>query len=111
MSDKETGASHPEHPGGYEKKDTNVKKMALSALGTVAFIALASVVLNEYFVITEEQVYYEQVLRPVARDYQALRAREDSVLTTYELLDTAEQIYRVPIDSAMKLTAQEASRQ
>jgi len=103
-----TGHDHPEHPSGYEKKDTNVRKLTLFAFLTVMFVAVSAVVLNEYFVLTREGVYYEQVLKPVSEDYSMLQAREDSLLTTYELIDTTEQIYRIPVDSAMKLTLQEA---
>ena len=104
-----TGHDHPEHPTGYEKKVTNVRKLTLFAFLTVLFVAVSSVMLNEFFVLTQEELYYEQVLQPVAEDFTELQTREDSLLTTYELIDTAEQIYRIPIDSAMKLTVREAS--
>ena len=104
-----TGQDHPEHPSGYETKDTNVRKLTLFAFLTVLFVAVSAVVLNEYFVLTREGLYYEQVLKPVSEDYSKLQARDDSLLTTYELIDTAGQVYRIPVDSAMKLTVQEAS--
>jgi hypothetical protein len=104
-----TGHSGLEHPSGYEKKDTNVRKLTLYAFLTVIFVAVSAVVLNEYFVLTREGLYYEQVLQPISEEYTQLQAREDSLLTSYELIDTAGQFYRIPIDSAMKLTLQEAS--
>ena len=102
---------HSDHPSGYEQRDTNVGKIVLIAVLTVLFVTVSSVVLHEYLVMTKEQLVYELVLQPVAADYVQLRAQEDSVLTTYALIDSATQTYRIPVDSAMKLVAAEAASQ
>ncbi len=39
----------------------------------------------------------------------ALNSREDSILTTYALIDTINLIYRMPVDSAMHLLVNESA--
>lgn len=103
-------SEHSTHPGGYEKKDTNVKVVAWVAVTVIILVIIFAVILNELYVVTKEEVIREAVLEPVPASVLELRAYEDSVLNSYELIDTAAGIYRIPIDSAMKLAAQAASK-
>lgn len=93
---------------GYEKRDINIKKTVLFGIGTVLLIAFFFVVLNEYFISVKEEIIYESVLKPESISLEELATFEDSVLTTYELIDTARGIYRIPIEKAVELTVSEA---
>jgi len=92
---------------GYEKKDLNVRMTVVWAAVTVVFLALALVGVNELFLYYKEKAFYEATLKPLSPDLIELTAREDSVLTTTELIDTAKGIWRIPIEDAMKLKAAE----
>ena len=94
---------------GYEKRDINIKKTVLFGIGTVLLIAFFFVVLNEYFISVKEEIIYESVLKPESISLEELATFEDSVLTTYELIDTARGIYRIPIEKAVELTVSEAA--
>lgn len=94
---------------GYEKKDANVRAIVLTAIVSVVVMALMVVALNNFFVTTHEEIYQQQVLQPVSRDLIELRRVEDSVLSTYELIDPQERTYRVPISRAMELLLEEST--
>ncbi len=93
---------------GYEETDISVAKTVIGAIVVVLFIGVFLVILNEYFLSVKEEIVYETVLKPESISLKELYLREDSVLTTYELTDTAKGIYRIPIDKALEIVAQEA---
>ncbi len=87
---------------GYEEQDVRIGRTALFILlGSVMLIAIL-VLLNEYFLAVKEEVVYEEVLKPESRSLMELRAREDSILTTYGVADSVKGLYRMPIDKAME---------
>lgn len=92
---------------GYEKQDVNVTKLVIIGLAVVLFLVVSFVFLNEYFLYEKEIVVQEQVLSQPSVRLEDLRAVEDSLLTSYQLIDTTKQIYRIPIDRAMELMAAE----
>lgn len=94
------------HPTGYEKKDINIRKVSFYAIITVVLIALCVVLVNEWFLKTKEEIYTEMVLKPKNQELIDIRAREDSLLNTYGR-DDSTGTYRIPIDSAIALTARE----
>ena len=94
---------------GYEKKDVNLKVVALFAFVTIAVLVGFLVILNEYFLIEKEDVIAEQVLTQNSPALQEVRQRDEEILTTYKLLDADKGIYRIPIDRAMQLLAAEAN--
>jgi len=98
-----------DHPSGYEKRDTSIRSILVTAIVTVAVIVVCIIVLYDYFISTREAVIYDQTLRPEVVELVALRAAEDSLLTTYELIDTLNQTYRIPIERAMELQAAESA--
>lgn len=94
---------------GYEKRDVNVMSMIIVGFSIVAFVVLSLIFLNEYFLSEKEQVIYDAVLKPESVKLADLRAKEDSVLNGYHLLDSAKAIYGIPIDSAMNIIITENS--
>ena len=94
---------------GYEKSDVNVKQLTIVGIAIVAFIALSLVLLNEYFLIEKEAVVYSEVLKPKSMSLAELQAKEDIVLTSYQLVDSTKQVYSIPIENAMELYLKENS--
>ena len=92
----------PDH-NGYEKRDINVRVTALIGILTVVALAVSFVALDNYFTYVKETEYREMVLEVENRQLIELRLREDSLLTTYELVDTADSRYRIPIEQAIEM--------
>lgn len=99
-------------PGtGYETSDINVRKIVLVAVAVIVIVIISLIALNEYFVSLKEEYVYDMVLKPESVTLRDLRATEDEVLNSYKLLDSTAGVYRIPIDRAMELMAEEAYRQ
>jgi len=93
---------------GYERKDVNVGKIVLVVAVCAGFLIVAIILLSDYFTAVTEEQKYEVVLRPESAQLRELRAHEDETLNTYKILDSAKGVYRIPIDRAMKVMADEA---
>ena len=91
---------------GYEKKDINVIRVIGIGITVIVLIVLAIVLLDEYFISAREKLMYEVVLRPESTKLRELRAREIEELNSYKLLDAGKDIYRIPIERAMKILAE-----
>lgn len=77
---------------------------------TFIFIVVLTVglmMINEWFIKTKEDLYYEMVLKPKNQELLQLHAREDSVMNSYGIADSTGA-FRIPIDSAIALVAAEA---
>ncbi|HOD65998.1 MAG TPA: hypothetical protein PLR32_07565 [candidate division Zixibacteria bacterium] len=97
-----------EEKAGYDTSDVNVTKaLVVGVLLTLLVIAFA-VVLNEYFIAVTEEISYEQQRAPESKALRELRAREVEQLESYGVQDGAAGSYRIPIERAMELQAQEA---
>ncbi|SYZ72599.1 conserved hypothetical protein [Candidatus Zixiibacteriota bacterium] len=107
----------PDIPGnkpsdeGYEKKDINVAKVFMFVALAAGFLVVAILLLNNYFTEATEEQVYSAVLKPESVALRDLRAREDGILNSYKLLDSAKGIYQIPIERAMKVMADEAFRE
>jgi hypothetical protein len=100
---------HTEHgSGGYEKKDVNVKAVLLVAAVIVVVIVISVLGVNQFVIYEKEKSAYEIRLKPDNPQLLELQAHEDSVLTSYKLLDTVKGYYQIPIDQAMDRVAKEA---
>lgn len=98
-----------EHNAGYEKTDTNPLAIMITAVVSILLLIVTIVVLYDYFITTKEAIIFEQLLQPESKDLLLLRRNADSVLTSYELLDSTTGTYRIPIEQAMKLLATDAT--
>jgi hypothetical protein len=118
-------AAHDESAAGHEKSDVNVRGVLGFAAGLLVTAVLiqfmvwllfvyfsgreAARVVPEYPLAAGEQtrVPPEPRLQTNPReDLRALRAREDAVLSSYGWVDRTAGVVRIPIDEAIKLTAQ-----
>lgn len=93
---------------GYEKRDVNIVWAGIVTAAIVIVIVLSVAFVDEIFVATKEAMVTQYQLTPENHQLRDLRAREAEALTTYKLLDPQKQIYRIPIDRAMQVLAEEA---
>lgn len=112
MNDEHTHNEHDTSPHGadtgYEKGDVNVGRMLVFTAIAIVFTLLVVVFMNEFFLFEKERIVQEMVLSPESKELRELRAREDRELHSYAVIDTANGVYRIPIDRAMRLMADEA---
>lgn len=95
---------------GYEKADINANKVILFFVLGVIATAIILIFLLDYFKAVREDTVYKAVLQPGSATLRELRARENEELTTYKIIDADKGIYRIPIERAKKLLAEEAYR-
>ena len=110
MADHHTRESADRTGSGYEKRDVAVGKLMLVTVASAVFVAVVVVVLFQFFTVESEQQVYDAVLAPESSVLRDLRAREDEVLNTYAVVDSTKGVYRIPVEYAMKLIADEKFR-
>jgi len=93
---------------GYEKQDVNVGRMLIVTAMAIVFTLAVVLLMNEYFLYEKETIIDEVVLAPESKALRELRAREDRELHSYAVVDTTNGVYRIPIERAMDLVADEA---
>ncbi len=93
---------------GYEKSDANVSKIIAYTIFILVLLGAIIVGVNEYFTYYTRQLEYEVILSKPSTELRELRAQEEKLLNSYELLDYSKGIYRIPIERAMQLIADEA---
>lgn len=97
----------PETPG-YETRDVNlVKVLVYGTLGIIVLVVLVVFALD-FFTAAREEAVYEAVLKPESVPLRELRTRETEELNSYAVLDAKKGAYRIPIERAMTLLAEEA---
>jgi len=96
---------------GYELSDINVGKIVGLGVGIVVFLIVAFFILNSFFIKAKEDLVYERVLKPGNPKLTELRKQENQVLHSYGVVDSSKGIYRIPIDRAMNLIAEESFQQ
>ena len=96
------------HAGSYEKTDIEPKKILIYAAVLIVLLIISLIFIDDYFIYKKEQMYREMVLEPENPKLLNLRAKEDRILNSYGLADSATAEYHMPIDSAMKQAAAEA---
>lgn len=102
--------SSSEHKGGYEKTDINANKVIMFFVLGIIVTVIIVIFLLDYFKAVRDDTVYRAVLQPESAVLRDLRARESEELATYKLLDAENWIYRIPIERAKKLLAEEAYR-
>ncbi len=97
------------HAGaGYEKSDVAIGRLVLVTLASVIFTVTMIVVLFQYFSVEKEAQFQLVVYAPESMPLRELRAKEDADLSSYGIVDDSLHHYRIPIERAMELVANEA---
>ena len=92
---------------GYEKKDVNVSKIVGYALVSIIILIAILVFLNEFFIFQVEGIKLERD-SVVSTELRDLRAAEEETLNSYKVLNAETNVYKIPVEQAMKLLADEA---
>jgi hypothetical protein len=103
--------NNPNHTAGYETSDINATKVVAVGMVVVIVVVLFLVILNEYFIQVREDLVQQQVLSKESALLRDIRAREAEILNSYGVLDRQAGVYRIPIERAMEVYADEAFRQ
>ena len=110
MSDTTSQQPHGAEPAGYEKRDISVPRTLAVGMLVILLIVGFLVVLNDYFISVTEEIKQEQVLAPQSATIREQLARDTELLNSYAVVDSSAGVYRIPIERAMKLMADEAFR-
>ena len=110
MTDTDRSKNTSPDNAGYEKRDVSVVKLVLFGGSGIIVVIIILVLLNEFFLSASNRMVEEMVLKPQSAALRELRARETEELNSYKLLDAERGIYRVPIERAIELLADEAYR-
>ena len=108
MADDHTHKTADHAGDGYERRDVAVGKLLLITAAATVFVAVVVIALFQYFTVETEQQVYDTVLAPESAVLRDLRVREDEVLNSYAVVDSTKGTYRIPVEQAMKLIADEA---
>jgi len=95
---------------GYEKQGINARKIATLVFLGVVTLAIILYGLDKYFVYESEEEIYEEVLKPVSKTLIQLEQRDSLILNSYGINDSLDNVYRIPIDSAMQILLRESSK-
>jgi hypothetical protein len=93
----------------YEKKDVNVRMLFISGLAAIIIFIVILTFLSDYFTVMETNAVYETQLKPESVSLNEILKEEQAILTSYKLIDSKKGIYRIPIERAMQLLAEEAA--
>lgn len=96
---------------GYEKGDVNVARVIIFGIFGIIILVTVLIFTWDYFTLVKESPVEDAGLKPQSAAIRELRARETEELTGYKLLDETKGVYRIPIERAMELTADEAYRE
>ena len=104
---RQSAATAASVEAGYEISDVNIPAIVIFAIFCLVTIVTSIFALDGYF------VYYKEKLLQEARQYPnteliELRSNEIEKLTSYGVFDKGKGIYRIPVDRAMELLAEEA---
>jgi hypothetical protein len=91
---------------GYERRDAAMKGLITVAVVALVIVVVAVFAVYQLFIATREQIVDEVVLRPESVALRELRAREEAILNSYDVVDAQKGVYRIPIERAMTLTAE-----
>ena len=95
---------------GYEDRDVNITRLIGFSIGISLVIVLLIVMLHEVFTMTKEHIVYNQYLKPQSSALAEHRTHEDSLLTSYGVVNADSGRYRIPIEDAMRQIAESAKK-
>ncbi|MCP4583683.1 MAG: hypothetical protein GY839_18895 [candidate division Zixibacteria bacterium] len=90
------------------KENLNLTWLVIATFMSVVFLVVVFIILNEYNIASREEVLRGQMRIEQPVMLRLTLAREDSLLTSYGVVDSANAVYRIPISRAMELIAAQA---
>ncbi|MCP4632332.1 MAG: hypothetical protein GY855_05355 [candidate division Zixibacteria bacterium] len=99
--------NHSEN-NGYEKSDVSSLKLIIYGIAGIFSVVVLLIVLYQFYLSATNKIVEEMVLKPKSIALRELRAREIDELNSYKLLDEKKGVYRIPIEKAINIMADEA---
>lgn len=97
---------HNSGHSGIEPDNLPVGTIGWALLILVFIVAGTMIAVNQLYWFTSTKAVQTTELDQPNRLLQELNASDESVLTTYDVIDQTKGVYRLPIDEAMKLFVQ-----
>lgn len=91
-----------------DPESINLKQVVLIGVVSSVLLVISFVVLMDYFTLAREQTTQEVVLSVPSASLEELRVAAKEKLTSYALVDSSANRYRIPLDRAMNLMVAEA---
>lgn len=105
MADQNHTNEPTPHKAGYEKRDVNIPMIIIiNGVLMILFIFAIWFVYQMYF-HTQAELVNSEVVQPQLDSLRQARILEREPLYQYQLLDSEAGVYRIPVDSAMKMLA------
>lgn len=109
MSEEQQQGQHGhQSDNNYERQDANPWMLGGALAVGLILLGIALVLINDYFIIEKENMINEVAMKPESSVLRDVQAHADEILTSYAVVDTAAGIYRIPLERAMKLQAEDA---
>jgi len=109
MSDEQQqGHTGHQSDNNYERQDANPWMLGGALAVGMVLLGIALVLINDYFIIEKEKMINEVSMKPESSVLRDVQAHADEILTSYAVVDTAAGLYRIPLERAMKLQAEDA---
>ncbi len=106
--DQQPGHSPHQTDNNYERTDANPWYLGGALAVGMILLGISFVLVNDYFIIEKEKMMDEMAMKPESMVLRDVQAHANQILTSYGVADTANGFYRIPIERAMKLQADEA---
>lgn len=108
MAEQNPGAGKGPQGPGYERRDVNVRMiMVVSVIITLIFV-IAIWLIYRVYQTTQEDLMRQEVVIPQEDSLRQARQEERAPLYERRLVDSAQGIYSIPIDSAIRLMVERA---
>jgi hypothetical protein len=92
----------------FDRRDAKAGPIAVVSLVTILVLAIFVVGVYWFYVVTYEQVEYDQFSGVASKELIAIREREDEQLHKYGYINKEKGIIRLPVERAMQLVEEEA---
>ncbi len=93
---------------GYEKRDVNLRMVVVLSVASALLVIGFSLILNEYFLITKNKIYEEQVLAKESPRLIEYQRETEALLNSFGEIEGKEGTFRIPVESAMELLVKQA---
>jgi hypothetical protein len=105
MADNDNKSDNDARRAWYRIYDVKTGRVATIGIIGILLLVVAMYLTNQYFLATTNKQIDDVLLMPPSAELEALKAREDSLLNSYRLIDSTQGIYQIPIDKAMEILA------
>jgi hypothetical protein len=105
MEEPRTTSTHPgvvANGVGYDPSEVNSPGVAVFTLVLIGLILAVFFGVTLYYEKFSTEMVHDRVDASPAADLAAIRAREATDLTSYQMLDKSKGVVRIPIEQAMK---------